>query len=343
MNNSNETNMDDALLGKYLSGEATPEEAILVESWIAATPYNAAMFREISTAWARLANESPHQLPDREAFLEELNELRMERREERKIVRRSPRTAPRPTTWLTMAACLLLVCIGAWYFLRSVPGKEQLMVEPSLIVLEAQDELLNDTLPDGSTVVMSNHAKIEYLPTFPTKRRLRIEGESWFDVQHDSTKPFIILAGPIEVVVLGTSFNLKQSMDSVEVSLRSGRVRMRTQTQTDSILLQSGQKGVYDVQQRRFSVSASSPQHEPGYPRKYFDFKNATLGVIAAEIEKAYNIKIIFENKDLAACTMSSTFDNQSLDYVLKVIAATLNIQYKTKQKTVYFSGKSCT
>lgn len=341
MNPSHDMTNDFNLLGKYLSGEASPGEAMQVEAWLAADPANGRLFREISSLWDSLTGDKPHQLPDKALFFQQIKALQRNGPTAAVTVRKLPSPHKKISRWLTIAACLVVITVVAFYFLK--PGKFTAngpVTTLAPVLRQATETILNDTLPDGSVAVLNSNTRIEYLPSFNAQRQLDLKGEAWFNIVSDAAKPFVIRVGPIQVIVLGTTFNIKQHADSIEVSLKTGLVRMVSAS--DSITLQPGQKGVFHISGNRFSILGSFSGNDIGYATKSFDFKNETLGRIAAQIGKAYSIKIIFENQELAACTLSSTFDNQSLDYVLTVIAATLNIQYQTIDKTVYIRGKSC-
>src|SRR6185503_5133814 len=74
MNTQDKNHIDYYLLGKYLSGEATPEEAMTVDAWLR-LPANKKQFLEIEKIWNGLPGDTRHQLPDRLAAWNELQPL----------------------------------------------------------------------------------------------------------------------------------------------------------------------------------------------------------------------------------------------------------------------------
>jgi len=169
-----------------------------------------------------------------------------------------------------------------------------------------------------------------------------LNGEAWFNVTPNPAQPFIITAGPIQIKVIGTSFNVRTNNDAIEVAVKTGVVRMFNNI--DSISVTAGQKGIYQISTRQFVIKEKFNSNEVAYATKYFNFENATLKEIAGQLQKAYGIKIIITNKNIENCTLSSSFDNKSIEYIFDVLAMTLNIQYRIEQKTVYISGSiSCT
>lgn len=82
-------------------------------------------------------------------------------------------------------------------------------------------------LPDSSIVYLSGGSKIRYEKTFlGTKRMVYLDGEAFFDVVHQSKRPFVVKSGEITTIVLGTSFNVKAyaSENKVDVTVRTGKV-----------------------------------------------------------------------------------------------------------------------
>lgn len=62
-------------------------------------------------------------------------------------------------------------------------------------------------LQDGTLVYMNSETELKYPVRFVGKeRRVYLSGEAYFEVQRDTTKPFIVVMNGNEVRVLGTEF-----------------------------------------------------------------------------------------------------------------------------------------
>ncbi|HVS77643.1 MAG TPA: FecR domain-containing protein [Steroidobacteraceae bacterium] len=116
----------------------------------------------------------------------------------------------------TAAACL--VAAVGWLVLRSDGYIAQ-------TYRTATGEVRNVVLPDGSVVGLNTQTKLEWVGS-PNDRRVRlIQGEAYFQVVHDPSRPFRILLAQSEVQVLGTSFDVYQMANGdVRVSVMSGTV-----------------------------------------------------------------------------------------------------------------------
>ena len=133
-------------------------------------------------------------------------------------------------TFLYSAACALIIFCCATIFLwqgKSIVKDNSIA---GLQVLVAPNGSRSKTiLPDGSVVWLNAGSKIYYNKDFSGKlREVRLEGEAFFDIQHNIQKPFIVHASDINIKVLGTAFNVKSypADTSVETTLIRGLVQV---------------------------------------------------------------------------------------------------------------------
>jgi ferric-dicitrate binding protein FerR (iron transport regulator) len=329
MSHSNHIDVDVELLGKYLSGEAAPEEAMAIDSWLAASAENRTLYEQVSAVWEQGLQQPVHQLPVKEAVWVG-------------IASHLPRN-PQPKVFslrnyerrLLAAACVLVVVAAGIFFLLS-RKKDPAVLQ--YITQKAGVPILRDTLPDHSIVVQNSYSVLQYPAGFSGPgRALSLAGEAWFDVQTDAARPFVISVGGIQVKVIGTSFNVRQSDSTIETLVKTGRVMMYNAS--DTILINAGQKGVYNAREHTFHLINSFNANDLGYATRVFNFENAELKDIAGHIEKAYGISVVFASEKLKHLSMSSSFDNNTLAYIFDVISVTLNTRYRIENKTVYISG----
>jgi transmembrane sensor len=84
-----------------------------------------------------------------------------------------------------------------------------------------------ETLPDGSIVELKTGAEIatEFTRDGPGPRRVILRrGEAYFTVAKNPQRPFIVVAGGIEVRAVGTAFSVDRWAGAVEVLVTEGRV-----------------------------------------------------------------------------------------------------------------------
>ncbi|MBN9380403.1 MAG: FecR family protein [Chitinophagaceae bacterium] len=320
MDNSKFNNFDYTLLAKYLSGEATPEEAIEVDDWIMSSENNRLLFEQASTAWQGNAPfQAGHAIKPlkRTIYLYRVG----------------------------IAASLLLLAGALWLLVRpdqkSPPG-HIISDAVSSVTKWAHKDILRDTLPDNSIVVQSTNSVLQYASDFSTgNREVHLAGEAWFNVTPNKAKPFLLHIGNLRVTVLGTSFNVQQGPSKIEISVKTGSVMMwvHSDSLSDSLIVKAGQQGIYDIKENKFILFNSFNINDQAYATKILSFENSTLKEIVAQVEKAYGIRVVFLNEKLKNLTMSSSFDNNSIEYIFEVISITLHVNYKIKNNVVYISS----
>lgn len=317
MNDQRDKHVNYELLGKFLAGEASPEEAMEVDDWIQQSAENRILFEQVSASWRGIPVQATP-----------ASYLKFRK------------------YWIGVAASLLIVCSSLLLLYRSNHHKA-VNISPSgshpsdnisLVTRNAGNEPVRDTLPDQTIVVQNIHSTVKYANNFNIAARdIQLDGEAWFNVTPNPARPFVIQVGDIRVVVLGTSFNISENASRIEASVKTGTIMMSDAA--DSLIVKAGQKGTYNTSEKKFSLSSTFNANDQGYATKMLNFENVPLKEIAAQIEKAYGVTVVFQNDSLKNLTMSSSFDNNSITYIFDVISITLHVKYKIENKTVYISG----
>ena len=88
----------------------------------------------------------------------------------------------------------------------------------------ATGEFRTVTLEDGTHVHMDTATAISLDFSGPNRRAALLGGRAYFDIARDAARPFAVTAGPAEVTVIGTRFDLRLDDDSVSVAVEHGRV-----------------------------------------------------------------------------------------------------------------------
>ncbi len=231
-----------------------------------------------------------------------------------------------------------LVFAFAWIYATQMAGTQVVMAgaEPVEILLE-----------DGTQVLLNRDSKIRYSKKIKEEsREVRLVGEAWFDVARDSTRPFIIDAGPAMVEVLGTSFNVNayKENSSVEITVESGVVAVTAKEDQDElIVLKAGNSGTYTNNSRELLLIPVSDPNTLSWRTRNLYFEDTSLGEAAALIGKVYNVKLVIPNPEIASCPITVSFSDQSLEAVLNVLEATLDLEITRHGGETYtLEGTAC-
>ena len=194
-------------------------------------------------------------------------------------------------------------------------------------------------LSDGSIVKLNSDTKIRFPNAFgQAVRTVALQGEAFFDVERDESKPFVISVGDLQIKVLGTSFNVKNYDDEneVEITVRSGRVSVNLNAESSTpIILVKDQKLIYSKSTESFRITDVNAVQESSWVNGSLQFNNTPLVSVERTLEKWYDVDIIIENKSLYQTSFTGVHLNESLDSMLESITYVINAHYEINGKTV--------
>ncbi|MEL7585258.1 MAG: FecR domain-containing protein [Prolixibacteraceae bacterium] len=189
-------------------------------------------------------------------------------------------------------------------------------------------------LPDGSAVTLNHGTRIDYPDEFRNDiREILIEGEAFFEVSPDPERPFVIHAGKATIKVLGTSFNVNAypANESVEVIVETGKVQI-TKTKPDAtgdreIILDPGERGVLMTINDELRKSRNDNPNFLAWKTREFVFVKTSLKEVIEQLNKVYHVQVKAKDTHVEKLLLTARFEGRSLDFILKVISMTHNLQ----------------
>jgi len=233
----------------------------------------------------------------------------------------------------------LIIGIG-WSYGSRILGTEKRV---------AHDEAVELILEDGTHITLNRNSKIRYKRSFVTTgRKVILTGEAWFDVARDTSRPFVIDAGPAMVEVLGTSFNVNAYKGDpvVEITVESGVVALTSKQEKkekqEQIVLRAGNSGTYHKQnQELVLVPAADPNSISWKTRKLY-FDNSSLQEVVDLVNEVYGAHLVLANEKLASCQITVTFRDQSLEAILNVLESTLDLKLFRTGNEIFLEAPGC-
>ena len=161
------------------------------------------------------------------------------------------------------------------------------------------------TLPDGTKVWLNSASSIRFPTAFIGKeRRVDIQGEAYFEVAKNAGMPFRVRAGnDMEIEVLGTHFNVNayENENTLRTTLLEGRVKV---TSLPGMLHHGTATGVIDPGEqveitRNEGVTVihnADINKAMAWKNGLFNFEGATLEEVMKQLERWYDIEVVYEN-----------------------------------------------
>ncbi|WP_257669903.1 FecR domain-containing protein [Parapedobacter tibetensis] len=147
-------------------------------------------------------------------------------------------------------------------------------------------------LDDGTKVWVNANSTLDFPATFDShERRIRMDGEAYFEVAKDSKRPFIVETDHLEVEALGTAFNINSHRKKgyVKTILTEGKIKVSNDNEQRIVL--SGTEVVSSAQSMR--VSAADLEEALAWRDGYFYFNKKTLREILDEVARWYDVELV--------------------------------------------------
>jgi len=330
----------DLIIARYIAGEATEQEITLLNQWLSESEVNRKYFGDIEFVNQKaVASHTVNKVDIDKAWGKVHQQMKKKTVQPEPIAKTVTFQIP---VWLRVAAVLVIVSgisFGLYRYYTSA-----LLYPTEIVAAASKDSVITKSLVDSSTVALNKNSKITYAKNYGKKeRRLKLEGEAFFDVKHIDDKPFIVEAEGTLIEDIGTSFNIK-AVDTdtiVEVFVKSGEVIFFTKD-NKGISLTAGEMGIYNKNNRTFTRIASPDVNATAYVNKVFLFQNVRLADVVQQLNMVYGTNIRFGNEQLKDCTISVKFENEDIALILSIISETLELTVTKDTDGYIINGDAC-
>lgn len=178
------------------------------------------------------------------------------------------------------------------------------------------------TLPDGTGVWLNASSSITYPSAFTgDQRKVTINGEAYFEVAPDKTKPFLVAVNETVVEVLGTHFNVNAYPDesSIKTTLLEGAVKVisggRLQKLSPGQQAQAYPKGEIKL------IRNADIDQAVAWKNGLFYFNNADLQTVMKQLARWYNVEVSYAGEIPKGEFSGKIGRSLTLSQVLKVLA----------------------
>lgn len=303
------------LIGRFLAGEASPEEAMKLEDWMKELPENEQLFHEnarilgfvqeeisLDKAWNKVS-EKISDTPIRKLNLK----------------------------WISSIAAILVLSVGALFWMNSSE-------KPRVFVSEKGTKNVN--LEDGTSIRLAANSSVELSSEYGKKNRfLNLKGSAYFSVKHNKKLPFIIHAGPLNIKDLGTKFDVKNTEDTIYVRVDEGVV-MIYDNKGMKLTLQANESAYYVISDGSLKLNVKTGVSTSKTVTVILD--NQRLQDAVKILNQSYHVDIRIENPALNNCRITTEFLNEDLETVLDVIGQTLEVRIEKIENIYWIKGNGC-
>ncbi|MDR2086826.1 MAG: FecR domain-containing protein [Dysgonamonadaceae bacterium] len=328
----------DLLLVKLFSGIADTDEIDAVKTYVASAPENRAYFQEMKNLW-----ETTHPAFDPES-IDVAKAYNKVAAKANLSTRREKRAWYIPLKKYAAAAAIAipLTVMSVFYINHRAPKPVETAEVNYQKVMSPNNARSEIELSDGTKVALNVGSSLEYPRSFSgTHRTVNLEGEAYFQVKKDSSKPFIVHTKQMDIEVLGTKFNVNAYPDLSEIrtTLEEGKVKVtifdndkthaRFLTPNEEISLNLG---TGDIVKKQVNAQDAS-----GWLTGKIVFTSTPLSDVLTLIGRRYNVPIDFQLTEMEKKRLTVRFDEQeSVENIFKALESIVPDLVITKHDNKY-------
>jgi len=176
-------------------------------------------------------------------------------------------------------------------------------------------------LPDGTSVWMNAASSLRFPTAFNgNDRQVDLTGEAYFEIAQDAGKPFIVNVNRMKVAVLGTHFNIMSypEEESIQTTLLEGAVEVTGNGRPQQ--LKPGQQAQLYPDGQFKLVTDPDLESVMAWKNGYFQFNKADLQTVMRQLERWYDIEVIYKDEVPDFMFVGQMNKNANLSAILRIL-----------------------
>ena len=183
-------------------------------------------------------------------------------------------------------------------------------------------------LSDGSVVYLNADSRLRYPETFTGgERKVYLEGEAYFEVAKDASRPFKVVARGVEVNVLGTHFNVNAYPEHTDVVTTLAEGKVQVAGGASQAVLVPGEQAIASpegMEVRKVDVQAYT-----SWKDGVFVFRSMPLEEIMEQVYRWYGVEAVFFNESVRTETFTGIINrSMSAEEFFRVIEKVVDVRF---------------
>jgi transmembrane sensor len=229
---------------------------------------------------------------------------------------RTPEAAPKSRRsfnagWAIAASIMLAIMVGVWYVRWSGPSYSTPVGAVASV-----------PMTDGSTIWMNTDSEVR-VALNDHERRVRLDqGEAFFQVAKDASRPFIVGVDDTRVIAVGTAFSVRRNGDEVWVAVTEGEVKIESKDRAAVPVLAGNLARTGRDRITLQPQAAADLEAALSWRTGFLVFRETPLAVAAAEFNR-YNVrKIVIADDSVGSIRLSGKFRATQHDAFIRLLEA---------------------
>ncbi len=324
------------IVSDYFRGQVSDKDNTYLQEWIAESPENEEVYKELERVWKITGEPFAKLTPDVDAEWEQF--VREKEKATNENIFKNEKSL-NLRKYLKVAAMVipafLILSATLYYFNREKRTEE--------LVIVTTTEKKKCILSDSSGVWVNCNSTFIYPATFEKNERVvELKGEAFFDVAKGEA-PFIIKTRNTQITVMGTAFNIRaiEQEKFIEVVVNHGTVVFASTSSKKEIVLKAGEMGTFDEQTKLIKKGKVTNDNASGWKDEQLSFQDTPLIEIEEILARYFDINMQVDSS-MKQCKFTGEFKHPKLEELLDVISLTLGSNYKIHNDTIFIKGQGC-
>ena len=342
---------------RYIAGNYSTEDKLFVENWLREDPARKEELSELINAW-ELSGRFNVDVNINQAWKRFSSSL-IDNYSKGLMPKKDP-SIKRLDIFYKVAASIL-VLIGTFWMYKVAYTHQEIIQQATVLkyvtVQANSGEQKKFSFSDGSKVVLNASSKIHYREDYGYgSRTVYLEGEAYFEVNHNHALPFIVQTRKSVVEDIGTKFNIKAYREENEeqVVVSEGSVKVSSNNLLDaftpdeskadkitSVIVDQGHQVTVSDKKNQLIVNRADLSLSLGWLNQHLIFDREPLAQVIKKLERFYDVEVTVNDPKLLTHKITGSFENERLENVLKVISISLEMEFSKNGKEVTFFAKN--
>lgn len=229
---------------------------------------------------------------------------------------------------------------------KSQPSQTQSKSQPAQTQSKSQTittpsgERVALVLADGSKVYLTSNSYLQYPTSFTgDTREVTLKGRAYFEVKKSDT-PFIVKTSDMDVLVLGTSFDVeaRETSQNSSVILVEGSVKVHTNG--ESYLIKPDEQLKMDRSSKNTIVNSVDSKLLTMWKDGVLVVHGQNFEELVESLSSWYGVKIINRSSVSIHERFNGRFDREDIEAAMKAISISANIKYRVDSGNLIIENK---
>lgn len=193
----------------------------------------------------------------------------------------------------------------------------------------------NLILSDESKVALNQHSTLKFSENSQSRTALLSKGEAYFSIKRDIERPFTLEVGNATIRVLGTAFNVNNTLGETNIDVFHGKVSVKTIDGKQQIELVKGQRArVYNNNIIVSTFTAKQPDWQLGW----LNFDDVSISNAVYQLNRYAQRPVVLSKVD-ANLRVSGRFKTNDVLGALTLIAQLNKLSINTFDDSIILSS----